>query len=208
MIAIFLSLPAWGDLFRRRARSGARSPLQILWHHVTDARPHLRTRTPVPRPSVRITGRSVCATCTADTAGRPYRFGARRHFGVVERSLVMTLCHPDPSTRAIRARIRVRRASAASAERRCPGARAATGALRRLLKRDRINSALSARTPLAKFSGPTPAAKALSRHRQMSAMSVSLDRTLVARPLSTRALTSSAKGNSHSSISPLRRRKS
>jgi hypothetical protein len=82
------------------------------------------------------------------------------------------------------------------------------GALRRLLKRERITSALSARIPLAKFSGPTPAAKAISRHRQMSAMSVSLDRTLVARPLSTRALTSSAKGNWHCSTSPLRRRSS
>jgi hypothetical protein len=82
------------------------------------------------------------------------------------------------------------------------------GAFRRLLKRDRITSALSARIPIAKFPGPTPAAKAISRHRQMSAMSVSLDRTLVARPLRTRALTSSAKGNSHYSTSPLSRRSS
>jgi len=115
-------------------------------------------------------------------------------------------CHADPSTRATSARIRVRRASPASAESRCPAARAVMVALGRLLKRDRITSALSARTPPAKFSGPTPAAKAISRHRQMSAMSVSLDRTLVAWPLSTRALTSSAKGNSHCRTSPLRRR--
>ena len=64
--------------------------------------------------------------------------------------------------------------SAASAERRCPRALAVVGALR-LSKRDRINSALSARTPLAKFPGPMPAAKAISRHRQMSVTSVSLE---------------------------------
>jgi hypothetical protein len=51
----------------------------------------------------------------------------------------------------------------------------------------RITSALSARTPLAKFSGPTSAAKAISRHRQKSATSASPDRTLVARPLSTKS---------------------
>jgi hypothetical protein len=71
---------------------------------------------------------------------------------------------------------------------------------------DPITFAVSARTPLVQSLGPRPAAKALSRHRQMFAMPVSLDRTVVARLLSTTALTSPANGNSHRSISPLRRR--
>ena len=103
-------------------------------------------------------------------------------------------CQVGPRTRAISARIRVKRASVASAERRCSAASAATGAPRRLAKRDRITSALSARTPRVKSAGSSPAAKAISRHRHMSDMSVSLDRTVVARLFSTRALTSRGTG--------------
>jgi len=53
--------------------------------------------------------------------------------------------------------------------------------------------------------GPRPAANAISRHRQISAMSVSLTRTRVARLFSTRALTSSGNGNSACRTLPLSR---
>jgi hypothetical protein len=66
----------------------------------------------------------------------------------------------------------------------------------RLLKSARITSALSARTPRVNSVGPSPAANAIYRHRQTSPTSVSLDRTLVARLFSTKALSSSANGKS------------
>jgi hypothetical protein len=113
-----------------------------------------------------------------------------------------------PSTRAMSACIRVKRLSAASAERRCSAARAAIGTPWRLPKSARTSLALSARVPLVNSAGPIPAANAISRHRQTSAMSVSLDRTVVARLFSTTALSSSANGNSQRSVSPLSRRSS
>jgi hypothetical protein len=113
-----------------------------------------------------------------------------------------------PRRCAINARIRVRRVSAASAERCCSAASAATAAPRRLPKRDRITSAASALTPRVKSAGPSPAARAISRQRHISVMSVSFDRTVVARLFSTRALTSSGKGSSQWRVVPFRRRSS
>ena len=77
---------------------------------------------------------------------------------------------------------------------------AAIAAPSRLLKRSRISLALSAPMPLAKSAGLSPPVKAISRHLQTSAMSVSLDRILVARPFSTKALSSSANGSSQRSV--------
>ncbi len=75
---------------------------------------------------------------------------------------------------------------------------------------DLITPDESRRIPLrlwrAAQAGPSPAARAISRHRQISAMSVSLNRTFVARLLSTSALSSSANGKSHCNFCPLSRR--
>jgi hypothetical protein len=119
----------------------------------------------------------VCAATVVALAGRAAAAEAEN----LHQRMVLLTGYSGPSTRVISARIRVKRASVASADSCCPSERAATGAWR-LLKIDRISSALCARTPLVKSPGPIPAAKAISRQRQMSAISVSLDRTLVTSP--------------------------
>jgi hypothetical protein len=116
--------------------------------------------------------------------------------------------HPGPSTRVLRARVRVNRWSVAWAERRCSVASAAIAGPVRRANRARTMAAASGRAPPVKSDGADPAAKAISRQRQMSAMSVSLLLTRVARLLSTRALTSSANGKVAWSMSPLSRRSS